>query len=400
MSDRTALQNAIARQLPRLIEFRHELHRFPELAYEEFKTAERVLAVLKTISALEIRSGIARTGIVATLGAEKPGPCVALRADMDALPLQELTGLPYASQKPGFMHACGHDGHTTCLLGAALVLSELRDELRGPVKFIFQPAEEAQGGAQRMCAEGALSNPNADAIFGLHGMPLAAQGEIAFRTGPLLASSDRFSMMVRGKGAHAAAPQLAIDPIVIGSQIVSALQTVISRSTNPLHAGVVSITTFHGGTAENIIPESVTLGGTIRALDEDTRTSLATSCEKIARGIAASFGAQIEWDYHRGYPVTINDASATSYFESVCQTSADISDVEPSIEPMMFAEDFSYYGEHVPACFWLLGLRNPGQREMPFLHSPYFDFNDAAIPLAVELHCQTALQFTDQWSER
>jgi amidohydrolase len=255
--------------LPSLVQLRHELHAEPELGFEEVNTSRRVLEKLKSVPGVEIRTGVAKTGIVATLGSEKKGPCVALRAEMDALPIEEATGKPYASKVPGKMHACGHDGHTTCAVGAFLVLSKIQDELKGPVKFVFQPSEESVGGARVMCEEGCLENPKVDAIFGLHGYPIAGNlrlGEVALARGPAMAGSRGFTIEVKGKGGHAAAPHLCIDPVYIGAQIVNAVQSMVSRSTNPLESMVVSVTRFVAGTARNIIPETALLEGTLRAL--------------------------------------------------------------------------------------------------------------------------------------
>jgi amidohydrolase len=277
--------------LPEIAELRHDLHQHPELGYEETRTAAQVLAQLKNIPGIEVRTGVAGTGMVAVLAGDKTGPCVALRADMDALPMAEQGDKPYRSQVEGKMHACGHDGYTSCLVGAARVLGECADELEGPVKFIFQPAEEGGAGGKRMCQEGALAGPDVAAIFGLHGAPDIQVGQIFLRTGVLSASADQFAIHVEGVGAQAAFPHHGIDTVYIAAQIVVALQSIVARNKDPLDSVVVTIGQIEAGTASNIIPQTARLVGTVRALSEETRQK---TIARVARYCPA-YGGGLRW---------------------------------------------------------------------------------------------------------
>ncbi len=384
---------AVQRILPELREFRHDLHRHPELAFQEERTSARVLEELRKLPGLQIREGIGKTGIVATLPGREDadGPCVALRGDMDALPIRETTGAPYSSVHDGLMHACGHDGHTTCLLGAARVLHEVRDLLHGPVKFIFQPAEERYGGADMMCREGALSDPEPAAIFALHGAPPLPRGKIGCRTGPVMASNDSLYLTLKGRGGHAAQPDSTLDPVPLAAQVITALQTVVSRRTDPLDSVVLSITRMQASDASNIIPDKVELAGTLRTLADRTRHEAIAHIRQIVDGLAAAWGADAELEVKDPYPVTVNHPAAASFVEAMTPE-GDYFDVPPQ----MTAEDFSFYGAHVPAAFWLLGLAQTGEN-FPGLHTPQFDFPDDMIAPAVMMHCRLALEFSQRW---
>ncbi|MEE3262006.1 MAG: M20 family metallopeptidase [Candidatus Latescibacterota bacterium] len=387
----TNVEDLIQNHMADLICLRHEIHQNPELGYQEHGTAKRVVAALDGIEGLDIRTGVAETGVVVTLGADKPGPMVALRADMDALAIQETSGLPYASATDGKMHACGHDGHTTCLVGAVRVLSAIRDELAGPVRFVFQPAEEGGGGGGRMCDEGVLDGVKA--IFGLHGWPYLPQGELGVRSGPFLASSDRFRIVVDGQGAHAAFPHQGVDPIPIAAQIVLGLQTIASRQTDPLDAVVVTVAQIHGGTADNIIPAQIELRGTLRSLQAGTRRSAMDQIERIATQIAAAHQARAQVTITEGTPVLANDRIAAGFGQQVAPT-ASLTPVD--IDPVMGGEDFAFYAERIPAAFFALGVRPPDRDSYPALHQPDYDFPDAAIATGVALHVQLARRF---WSD-
>ncbi|MEE3335932.1 MAG: M20 family metallopeptidase [Candidatus Latescibacterota bacterium] len=387
----TNVEDLIQNHMADLICLRHEIHQNPELGYQEHGTAKRVVAALDGIEGLDIRTGVAETGVVVTLGADKPGPMVALRADMDALAIQETSGLPYASATDGKMHACGHDGHTTCLVGAVRVLSAIRDELAGPVRFVFQPAEEGGGGGGRMCDEGVLDGVKA--IFGLHGWPYLPQGELGVRSGPFLASSDRFRIVVDGHGAHAAFPHQGVDPIPIAAQIVLGLQTIASRQTDPLDAVVVTVAQIHGGTADNIIPAQIELRGTLRSLQAGTRRSAMDQIERIATQIAAAHQARAQVTITEGTPVLANDRIAAGFGQQVAST-ASLTPVD--IDPVMGGEDFAFYAERIPAAFFALGVRPPDRDSCPALHQPDYDFPDAAIATGVALHVQLARRF---WSD-
>ncbi len=390
MSDIETLVRGV---VPAATELRHDLHAHPELGYEEHETARRIAEQLRELPGLDITTGVAGTGIVATMNGDAPGRCVALRADMDALPIREETGLPYASRNDGKMHACGHDGHMSCLVGAAKVLTRIADELPGKVKFIFQPAEEGGGGGRAMCDAGALNDPEVDAIFGLHGWPGLAFGTIGTRPGPILASQDRWTLTVRGRGGHAAWPHHSIDPIVRASHIVTALQTIVSRSIDPLNAVVVTVGEFHAGTASNIIPDTAELSGTLRALNEDDRSLAAEQLQRIAEQTAASFGASADVEIHRGYPVLINDPAAAAFVQKVAGEVIGQQSVVSDMAPVMGAEDFAFYAQRIPAAFWCLGVRKGDESAQPRLHQSSYDFPDDALALGIRMHCEIAMRY-------
>ncbi len=396
MRDITSLLNEA---LPELVAFRRDLHQHPELSYREERTAAQVLAQLQKIPGIDLRTGVAGTGIVATLAADRDGPCVALRADMDALPIEEQGTMPYRSQVVGTMHACGHDGHTTCLVGAAQVLAACVDELQGPVKFIFQPAEEGGAGGKRMCEEGALEGPDVAAIFGLHGAPDMEVGQIFLRTGPVLASADEFEIAVEGLGAHAAFPHQGIDTVYIAAQIVVALQTIVARNTDPLDSAVVTVGHIAAGSASNIIPQTARLVGTVRALSEETRQQTMARVRQIAEHTAAAFGGRAEVRFaENGYPATHNDARARAVAEEVVgEALAETITALEREKPIMGAEDFAFYGQRVPAFMFGLGLRPQGASSYPMLHQPDFDFNDDAIAHGVLMHVEIARRFAQKW---
>lgn len=375
-----AICEMVERLYPRLVEIRHELHANPELSHRETQTAQRIEHWLAGIGGLEIRTGLARgTGVLATLNTGRPGPVVAFRADMDALPITEETGLPYASKNPGIMHACGHEGHVTCLIGLAMLLSGLRDQLGGVFKFVFQPAEENGRGGEMLVADGVLDNPPVQAIFALHGWPAIEVGRVATRPGPLMASTDSFAATIHGKGAHGAAPHMGIDPIVAASAIVVALQSVIARTLDPLKSGVVTIGLLHGGSAINIIPTHAEMGGTIRALEPAVREHLRTQVEQVIRHTAAAHGCRADINFDPGYPVTANDPRMTRFVIDTAREVVGPDNVDDNRPPSMGGEDFSFYLEKVPGCFFFIGTRPRGQDEYPSIHTPRYDFTDEAI---------------------
>jgi len=399
MSD-APLRDIVRADLPELVAIRHDLHRHPELGYEEERTSGVVQRELKA-AGVAFRAGVARTGVVAHIPATErtDRPAVALRADMDALPIVEATGRPYASSRPGVMHACGHDGHTTILIGAARALSRVARR-PNPVTFLFQPAEEGGAGGERMCDEGALLGdegggvgPRVGSIFGLHGWPQLPLGVVATRPGPLLAATDDFVVKVRGVGGHAAFPHLARDPVVAAAHVVTALQTIASRSTSPLDSVVCTVGKIAGGSANNVIPPEVELVGTVRTLRAETRRMARERFFTLVEATAAAFGCRAEIDWQDGYPATFNDAALTERFFAVARDGLGAERVAVAPEPVMGGEDFSYYGRHVPACFYMLGLLAPGAdpAAVPLLHQPEFDFNDDAIATGVEMMCRLAL---------
>jgi amidohydrolase len=408
MTPPAGLRSMIASMHGALTAFRHDLHAHPELSFAEHRTSRRVAEELARLG-IEHRTGLAGgTGVLGYLPATEPatdsgsGPAVALRADMDALPITEATGRPYASTTPGVMHACGHDGHTAMLLGAAGVLSQLEHRPH-PVLLLFQPAEESGGGAEHMVRDGVLSGrvlgPAADRVFGLHGWPTLPLGVLATRPGPMLASTDEFLITIKGVGGHAAMPHLCKDPIVAASAVVMALQTVVSRNCGPLEQAVCTVGRFTGGTVDNIIPEAVELEGTTRALLPEVRERLERRVKEIARFTAEAHGCEADIRWNRGYPVTRNDESLTAQTVGALREVMGQERVIIAEHPVMGGEDFSYYGTHARACFLFLGLR-PGSpsssqsvsESWPGLHTPRFDFHDAAIPVGVEALCTLALR--------
>lgn len=388
-------QHSIESIRPELIALRHEIHAHPELAFEEHETARRITQRLERAGNLKIQTGLAKTGVVATLNGDKPGPCVALRAELDALPITEETGAPYASKIAGKMHACGHDGHATCLVGAAMVLSSLASELPGRVKFIFQPAEESGGGGGILCEEGVLENPTVDAAFALHGWPYMDLGEIGIAPGPAMASTNPWKITIHGRGAHAAYPHRSVDPIVVAAHLVTALQTIASRNTDPLDAVVVTVATIKSGTAGNIIPDTAELSGTIRTLDAGVRSRVIERFTTLAEQTAAAFGAKARVDLGWGYPVLVNDAGAVAHVADVARRVVGAEKVADQLRPSMGGEDFAYYAERVPVAFWRLGVRRGDPAKQATLHQPTYDFPDEAIALGVRMHCEIAQSFLE-----
>lgn len=396
---RTQLCDLIQRELPSLVELRHDLHAHPELMYQEQRTSQVVARELEAIGVTH-KTGLAGgTGVLGHLPAttDAQGPSVALRADMDALPIEENTGKAYASTNPGVMHACGHDGHTAMLVGAARVLKQL-DDRPNPVTFVFQPAEEGGAGADKMCDDGALRGEGAGGlgtpvgrIFGQHGWPDYELGEVGTRPGPLLAATDEFDAVISGEQAHAAYPHQGADPIVAACAIVTALQTVASRNVGPLDSCVVTVGQINAGTAHNIIPSSASIGGTIRTLSPETRELAVQRVRRIIDRVASAHGCHAEVKHREGYPVTYNDEREAARFFEVADAALGRERVARVEHPTMGGEDFSFYGRHVPACFGVLGVRPPGASQCPRLHQPEYDFNDNAIALGVEMLCRMAL---------
>jgi amidohydrolase len=392
--------------LPQVVAWRRDFHQHPELGNQETRTAKVIADELRRLG-YEVKTGVAHTGVVAVLKGAKPGPVVALRSDMDALPVVEQVELPFKStarstwngQEVGVMHACGHDNHMAILLGAATILARMRDQLPGTIKLIFQPAEEGppagqQGGAELMVKEGVLDSPKVDAIFGLHVFPRPA-GMIEFRPGPLMASGDGFTIRIKGRQTHGAVPWGGIDPIVVGAQIVMALQTIVSRSVNITEApAVVTIGAFNGGNRFNIVPETVELLGTVRAFNEDVRKDIHRRIRDIATKTAEASGASAEITYGIGYPVTVNDAALTEKMAPTLRRVAGADNVRTSALTGT-AEDFAYYQQKVPGLFFFLGItpRGVDPATAPQNHSPLFFADESALPVGVRALTNLALDY-------
>lgn len=378
---------------PALTGLRHRIHAWPETAYEEHKTAQLIAGWLERLPGMRVRRGVGGTGVIGDLDPNKPGPCLALRADMDALPVQEKADRPYASRRAGLMHACGHDGHVACLLGAATILAQRREALAGPLRFIFQPAEEGGAGAARMIAEGALDDPPARAIFAMHGNPHLPLANVDLRQGTAYASTDALDIRVGGSGTHAASPHLGTDPILAASHVVMALQTVVSRNTAATDALVVTIGEVNGGTTRNVIPEEVILRGTVRALDNKVRQAALARIRHLVGQTASAYGARAEIDITPGYPRLKNDHAAASFWQRAAAACPELKARVNGLPPSLGGEDFAYYLERIPGAIWCLGLKSPGHPPLPSLHHPTFDFPDAAIAHGVRMHCALALAF-------
>lgn len=367
--------NRIADQAGEVAEWRRYLHERPELLYEVHETAKTVTDKLKAFGCDEVVPGIGRTGVVGVIKGNKPGPkVVGMRADMDALPLDEITGLPYASKVPGKMHACGHDGHTAMLLGAARHLCETRN-FAGTAIVIFQPAEEGGAGAKAMIDDGLMTRFNINEVYGMHNMPGLPVGKFAMRPGAIMAAADRLTIEIEGVGGHAARPHFAIDTVLVGSQIINALQTIVARNVDPLESAVISITLFQAGHTDNVIPQTALLRGTARSLRPAIRDLLEKRIVEVAEGIAKLHGAKANVKYSRDYPVVVNNERAVEFASSVAREIAGEASVDTKTPPVMGGEDFAFMLEERPGAFIFMGNGDSAN-----LHHPAYDFNDSAIP--------------------
>ncbi|MFW7381890.1 MAG: M20 metallopeptidase family protein [Oligoflexus sp.] len=387
------IRQKTAEILAETIAFRHECHRHPELTWQEEKTSQRVADQLRRIPDIEVSEGIAKYGVVGLIEGEEDGPTVALRADMDALPIVEASELSYASKHHGVMHACGHDGHMANLLGAAKVIASLRPRLRGRVKLIFQPAEEGGAGALKLCEAGVLENPQVDVIFGMHGWPEAACGEVLLKSGTLLASNTEIHVTVKGKGCHAAMPHLGTDQVLIAARMIDQLQALASRMIAPTDAIALSITQIQAGSATNIIPAEVSFAGTLRTINQKTRERCLVQIERLLQGIAAAHGVHVDVRLNGVYPETVNHEEATDWLEEIARLSLPADKVRRIAEPSMGAEDFSYYLQRVPGSFFFLGTDDGRAGGYPPLHHPEYDFNDLALATGIQLFANLGLAY-------
>ena len=404
-----AIRDAAERVNSRVVAWRRDFHENPELGNREVRTAGIVAKHLRDLGFDEVREKVAHTGVVGVLKGGRPGPVVALRADMDALPVTEETDVPFKSMKRthwngvenvGIMHACGHDAHTAILMGVAEMLAGMRKQIPGTVKFIFQPAEETppigeDGGAKMMVEQECLKNPDVDAIFGLHVVSNDTTGKIGYRSGPFMASADDFRIFVKGNQAHAAYPWSGIDPIVIGSQIVTGLQTIVSRKVNVTQEpAIVTVGVFHAGVRHNIIPDQAKLEGTIRTFNEEHRSQIHEHVTRISEMIAAAGGAKAEVHIHRWYDVTVNDPALTEWSLPTLGRFAGVENVR-TIDKVCGAEDFSFYQKEVPGFFYFLGCTPPERdaRKAPTNHSPRFFVDEKVLKLGTQTLAALALDW-------
>ena len=382
--------NALSEKFfPEMVRLRRTIHEHPELAFEEVKTGTLVAETLENLG-IDVKRGIARTGVLASVRGKAGGRTVALRSDMDALPIQEATGLPFASKNAGKMHACGHDSHTAIGLGAAMILNELREEFSGEVRFLFQPSEERNpGGAPYMIEEGALEGVSQ--IFGLHVLSQAEAGTVGFCPGEMMASADELYITIRGKSGHGARPHHTIDPVVTAAQVILALQTLVSRNLDPFAHGVVTIGSIHGGFAPNIIPNEVKLVGTMRSMSREWREYAHKRVHEIVNGICYSARADAEIKIDLGYPVLVNDDGVTEFAEA-CAKELFGDDRVFEAERLMGAEDFAYYLEKVPGTFYRLGIRNEAEGITADIHNDHFTIDETAMKAGAAMQAYLAIK--------
>lgn len=379
-----------------VIAFRRHLHAHPELSYQEYNTASYVASTLRSFG-IEPKEGIAATGVLAEVKGKNPArKTIALRADMDALPIVEANEVSYKSQNPGVMHACGHDVHTASLLGTAKILNELKDQFEGTIRFLFQPGEEKNpGGASYMIRDGALKNPQPSSIIGQHVFPLLPVGKIGFREGMYMASCDEIYLKVIGKGGHGAAPELAIDPVVIASHLIIALQQIISRNASPKQPTVLTFGKIEGGSATNIIPNEVNIAGTFRAMNETWREEALIKIKSMAEQVAAGMGGRCEVTISRGYPYLENNPEVTRRIKKAAAAYVGQENVV-DIDITLGAEDFAYYSQIIPASFYRLGTRNDSKGITSYVHTPTFDIDEDALKIGPGLMAWMAIKELEQ----
>ena len=374
-----------------MIRLRREFHQCPELGFRERVTANKVAEYLRNLG-LEVQTGIAETGVVGLLSGCKPGKTLLIRADMDALPIEEANDVPYRSKNAGVMHACGHDGHMAISLIAARILSSLSGEFSGQVKFVFQPGEEGFGGAREMIRHGVMGNPDVDAAMGLHLTNTLPIGELAVRAGPIMASMDSFSVEITGKSGHAAMPNEAVDAILIGSHVITALQTLISKETSPLEPLVVHVGTIHGGHAFNVVADRVEMKGTVRATNEELQRSLPERMERIISNLSKSLRGTGKLDYHFDYPQVVNDERISQMVKTVAVRLLG-EDHIPVMPPIMASDDIGFFLQEVGGCFFFVGSSNPEKEITGAHHNPHFDFDEDAMVTGAEVLIGSALEY-------
>jgi amidohydrolase len=371
---------------------RRDFHAHPELGFHEVRTAGIVAKELTGLG-LEVTTGVGGTGVVAMIEGSKPGPVIMVRADMDALPIVEETGAEYASVNPGVMHACGHDAHTAVLLTTARLLLAHKNELHGSVKLVFQPAEEGMGGAEKMITDGVLENPRVDTTLALHVWNEMPVGWIGIASGPAMAGAEIFKIVVRGKGGHGAVPQLAVDPIYAAAQIVSSLQSIVSRNVSPLKTAVVSVCTIHGGETFNVIPPKVELTGTIRTFEPQVRTTVLERFEQVIRQVAGGLGCEVDIDVQRLTPATINDAAVAQKVLASARRLLPQAEITSGNYITMGSEDFAFFMEKVPGCFFFIGSANSEKGLDAAHHHPRFDIDESCLPSAAALMTTAVMDY-------
>lgn len=402
--DRDEIARLAEGLMPKLIETRRDFHMHPELSNREERTSRVIAEKLKALGFDEVKTGIGRHGVVGLLKGKLPGPVVAVRADMDALPIQETIDVPYKSKNDGVKHACGHDVHMTVQLGVAEVLSRMRDRIRGTVKFIFQPAEEGapageEGGAGLMVRQGVLENPKPSAIFGLHVMPNIEVGQVGYNIGPAMASSDRFAITIRGKKVHGAYPHDGIDTIVVASECVMALQSIRSRRINTQEPLVITIGSMHGGNRFNIIADEVRLEGTMRTLNEDVRSKAIAMMKQTLAGVTSAYGASFEIDMGDNNPVTYNEPALVEATLPVMRRVLGEANLIAT-RPQMGAEDFSMYQQVIPGFFYFLGVGNKSKGITAMIHTPEFDVDEKSLMIGVNLMTNVLIDYLERTASK
>lgn len=376
----------------KIVKLRHQIHENPELGFEEYKTKDLITSTLNGLG-IEVKH-IAKTGIVGLIRGNSPGKTVLLRADMDALAINEEADVPYKSKISNRMHACGHDGHTAGLLGAAMILNEMKDMFSGNVKLVFQPAEESEGGALPMINEGVLENPKVDAAFSCHLWGSIKEGNVHIKRGSLMASPDTFNFTIKGKGGHGGMPHLTIDPIVIGSQIIVMLQSIVSRRIDPLDSAVISIGSVHSGDAHNVIPETFMATGTVRSFNEEISKKISTDIENLIKGITSSYGAEYEFNYDSKFPPLINDSDMTELVGNAFEKIVGTDNVSLEAIPSMGGEDFAFFCKEVPSALAFVGIAK--NENHPVLHHhPLFQWDDKNLLILSQGMAQIAIDYLD-----
>jgi hippurate hydrolase len=392
MSSNSSLQNLIDQQLPEFIQIREHIHQHPELSFQEFETSAFICSKLDDWG-ISYQKGYAGTGILASIQGRNPDKqVIAFRADMDALPIVEMNEVAYASKNKGVMHACGHDVHSTCLLGAIRILNEIKNEWEGTIQCIFQPGEEKHpGGASLLIKEGILENPKPAAIFALHVYPHLPYGSIGYRAGQYMASADEIYIRVIGKGGHAALPHQTVDPIIISAQLLTSLQQIISRNCNPLQPSVLSFGKIAGGQAGNVIPDEVRIEGTLRCMDEKWRAKAHDLIRKHTIELCRALGGDAEIEIPMGYPSLFNDPQVTRQFQDIAEKALGVEQVK-ELDLRMAAEDFSFYTHQVPGCFFRIGTSKGNEFQFP-VHNARFDIYQPSIAIGVRMFCEIAIHY-------